>query len=94
MKENKIQFEWNEKKDDENLTKHGIDFYTAQYAFNDLNRIILEDTKHSEKEDRFYCIGKINNDIVTVRFTYRNNKIRIFGAGYWRKWRKLYEKER
>jgi len=94
MIENKIQFEWNEKKDEENLTKHGIDFYTAQYAFNDLNRIILEDTKHSEKEDRFYCIGKVNKDVVTVRFTYRNNKIRIFGAGYWRKWRKLYEKER
>lgn len=31
--------------------------------------------------------------IMTVRFTYRNNKIRIIGAGYWRKGKKLYEEE-
>ncbi len=41
-------------------------------------------------ENRFYCIGQINQEILTVRFTYRHNKIRIFGAGYWRKGRKLY----
>ncbi|MDD5422490.1 MAG: BrnT family toxin, partial [Candidatus Omnitrophica bacterium] len=33
-----------------------------------------------------------NNKIVTVRFTRRGNKIRIIGAGYWRKGRKYYEK--
>jgi uncharacterized DUF497 family protein len=48
---------------------------------------------HSTEEERFYCIGRINNDIMTVRFTFRNNVIRIFGAGYWRKGRKLYEKQ-
>jgi hypothetical protein len=31
--------------------------------------------------------------ILTVRFTWRNQTIRIFGAGYWRKGKKLYEKE-
>ncbi len=42
---------------------------------------------------RFYCFGKIAGNIVTVRFTYRNNKIRIIGAGYWRKGKQIYEKE-
>ena len=28
-----------------------------------------------------------------VRFTYRGETIRIIGAGYWRKGRRLYEKE-
>ena len=35
---------------------------------------------------------KIKNKICTVRFTYRNGCIRIFGAGYWRQGKKDYEK--
>ncbi len=44
-------------------------------------------------EERYYCFGKIHNYVVTVRFTYRNNKIRIIGEGYWRKGKTIYEKE-
>ena len=29
---------------------------------------------------------------MTVRFTWRDRKIRIFGAGYWRKGKAIYEK--
>ena len=50
------------------------------------------DEKHSLVEERFFCIGKIDDGIVTVRFIMRNQTIRIFGAGYWREGRKLYEK--
>lgn len=31
---------------------------------------------------------------MTVRFTYRNNKIRIIGAGYWRQGKKVYEENK
>jgi len=31
--------------------------------------------------------------ILTVRFTYRENTIRIFGAGFWRKGKKIYEQQ-
>jgi uncharacterized DUF497 family protein len=84
-------FEWDESKNLENQLKHGLSFQDAQYAFFDSRRIIVEDRAHSHQENRFYCMGKIGNDIVTVRFTYRNSKIRIFGAGLWRKGRALYE---
>ena len=30
---------------------------------------------------------------MTVRFTYRNEIVRIIGAGYWRAGRKIYEKK-
>lgn len=30
---------------------------------------------------------------MTVRFTYRGGVIRIFGAGYWRKGKQIYERE-
>ena len=61
--------------------------------FLDEKRIILEDQSHSDEEQRYYCLGKVAEGILTVRFTYRNNIIRIIGAGYWRKGKKIYEKE-
>ena len=87
-------FEWNEKKDIANQEKHGVSFSLAQIAFLDHSRIILKDISHStENEQRFFCIGKVAEGILTVRFTYRNKRIRIFGAGYWRKGKQIYEKE-
>ena len=88
-----MHFEWDERKNSKNITKHGISFFQAQYVFGDPNRIILEDLKHSQIEKRFYCIGKIDNDIVTVRFTYRKSIVRIIGAGYSRKGKMIYEEK-
>jgi len=87
----KTKFEWDEKKNKENQNKHGLSFEVAQYAFADPNRIIAEDLSHSDKEKRYYCFGKVNEGVITVRFTYRKNIIRIYGAGYWRKGKKIYE---
>ncbi len=85
------KFEWDEKKNKENQNKHGVSFEIAQYAFADAKRIIAEDLSHSDKEKRYYCFGKVNDGIITVRFTFRKNIIRIYGAGYWRKGKKIYE---
>jgi uncharacterized DUF497 family protein len=88
----KTKFEWDEDKNIANKIKHNVSFEKAQYAFGDLNRIIAEDIDHSNHEKRYFCFGKLDGGILTVRFTYRDNVIRIFGAGYWRKGRKIYEK--
>ena len=89
----KAKFGWDASKDKQNQDKHGVSFEFAQYAFADPNRVIAEDLSHSQKEKRFYCFGKVGDGIITVRFTFRGNVIRIIGAGYWRKGRKLYENE-
>ena len=86
-------FEWDFKKDKQNQGKHGVSSALAQLAFLDPDRVILEDLEHSENEKRFYCLGRVSEGIMTVRFTYRKNKIRIIGAGYWRKGKKIYERE-
>ena len=86
-------FEWDEVKNLDNLRKHGVSFFDAQHAFLDTKRVIAEDLNHSEEEQRYFCFG-LNHEgtgILTVRFTYRNGHIRIFGAGYWRKGKKVYE---
>lgn len=87
----KERFEWNTKKDLYNQSKHGVAFIDAQYAFADENRVIGEDLSHSDSEKRYYCFGKVRGGILTVRLTYRNGVIRIFGAGYWRKGKHIYE---
>lgn len=88
------RFEWDPEKDRLNQRKHGVAFAAAQYAFADPRRVIARDLDHStEKEARFYCFGNVGNGIMTVRFTHRHDCIRIFGAGYWRKGRGVYEQE-
>lgn len=88
-----INFEQHENKNKTNHDKHGVSFEQAQLAFLNRNRVVVEDVNHSHSEQHYYCIGQVNNGIMTVRFTYRNNKIRIIGAGYWREGKKIYEKE-
>jgi len=89
----KASFEWDENKDLANQEKHGLSFSEAQYAFADPNRVIAKDLDHSDEEERFYCFGRLGDGIVTVRFTYREDVIRIIGAGYWRKGKQIYERE-
>ena len=55
--------------------------------------LIAKDLAHSQSEDRFYCFGMVNEGVLTVRFTYRAGVIRIFGAGYWRKGKMIYEQQ-
>ena len=88
-----IRFEWDEDKNIENETKHGVSFYLAQQAFLDPNRVIAEDKTHSLREDRHFCLGRVGDGIITVRFTFRADVIRIFGAGYWRKGKRIYERK-
>ena len=89
----KTHFEWDPNKDLENQQKHGVSFTEAQYAFADPYRVIAEDSNHSDQEQRYYCFGKVGGGILTIRFTYREDDIRIIGAGYWRKGKVIYEQE-
>ncbi len=85
-------FEWDRLKDRENRRKHGVRFLEAERAFLDEWRVLAEDIKHSTPEEpRYFCYGRHAGGILTVRFTYRSGVIRIFGAGYWTKGKRIYE---
>ena len=80
-----MDFEWDPAKDEINKKKHGVSFSLAQQAFVDSRRIVTWDHLHSnEAEKRYFCFGKIEGRVLTVRFSHRNGKIRIFGLGFWR----------
>jgi uncharacterized DUF497 family protein len=84
-------FEWDERKEASNLAKHGVSFVEAIAAFADPRRLILPDLGHSQREPRWYCLGRVGDAILTVRFARRQKRVRIIGAGYWRKGKQLYE---
>jgi len=89
----KARFEWDPKRAQENQKKHEVSFAKAQVAFADSKRVIAEDLSHSSREKRYDCFGGVEGGVLTVRFTYRGDVIRIFGAGYWRKGKRIYEQE-
>jgi uncharacterized DUF497 family protein len=86
-------FEWDNAKDRLNCAKHGVSFTQAQAAFFDPRRVIAKDLEHSGGEPRYFCLGSVAGGVLTVRFTYRAGRIRIFGAGYWRKGKRIYEQQ-
>lgn len=82
---------WDVKKETANVRKHQVNFEIAAKVFKDPKRKIFADEKHGGAEERLFCIGRAGRKVLTVRFTYREGTIRIYGAGYWRKGRRYYE---
>lgn len=84
-----LQFEWDERKAETNLKKHGIPFEEASTAFGDVLSITIDDPLHSNDENRYILIGKSSlfNTLVVVHLE-MNDTIRIISA------RKATNKER
>ena len=73
--------EWDDAKNEINISKHGISFETAASIFNDVNIIGYFDEEHSKDEDRYYTIGKVE-DVLFVVYTERGSSIRLISARY------------
>jgi len=71
-------FEFDKKKSNSNLAKHGIDFEEAQMLWNDPDALEIEAKTIEEK--RYLVIGKINMTFWSAIITYRDNKIRIISV--------------
>jgi len=76
-------FDWDSKKNLINIEKHGVSFKMAASSFFDPNAVTIDDTTHSQEEDRFMLIGVNKYDkLLTVCHCYRDdeNVIRIISA--------------
>ena len=86
-----IEFEWDVSKELMNVRKHGVTFMESSSCFLDPQGIQLLDKRRFYGEDRYYWIGKSDQDrILTTWFTYRGSKVRIIGCAQWRKMRRYY----
>lgn len=63
-----MKFEWDERKNQSNLAKHGFDFADAFRIFN-LPMIVEFDEREDYGEDRYIGIGLLNGRVVVVVYT-------------------------
>jgi uncharacterized DUF497 family protein len=90
-----MDFEWDPRKAEFNLQKHGVSFTEAGSIFGDELAITVPDPDHSNDEERFITIGWSNQRrLLMVSHTDRNDRIRIINARELTKAeRKEYEEE-
>ena len=74
------RFEWDENKDKLNRKNHGFSFDEILEVFDDPAFLEGYDSGHSEKEDRYYGIGCLNNILYIIVFYTLRERIRIFSA--------------
>lgn len=71
-------FEYDERKSQSNLKKHGIDFVEAQALWND--PYLVEIPARTTDEERFLVIGKIQEKHWSAVVTPRDGNIRIISV--------------
>lgn len=76
-----VDFACDEKKQQLNLHKHGVDLLDASTAFFDPCCLSFFDTEHNEMEDRHQLLAKMTNGkLVFVVYTVRNDVVRLISA--------------
>lgn len=78
-----LRFEWDETKNKQNRSKHGIWFEEAKSVFDDFHGRVFHDPEHSAEEDRFIILGmSYTAKILVVVHCYRKSDsvVRIISA--------------
>ena len=74
-------FEWDNRKDQRNRTKHGVSFPEAQTVFSDHRSLTIFDPDHSRDESRFLTLGlSARGRLLCVSHTDRGEAVRIISA--------------
>ena len=63
-----MNFEWDERKNESNISKHGFDFADADRIFN-LPMLVFFDDRQDYGEDRLVGIGLLDGRVVVVVYT-------------------------
>jgi len=71
-----VRLEWDEAKREENLRKHGIDFFGVETLFEG-HTATIEDDRFEYGERRFVTFGVLVGRVVVVAHTERSDAIRI-----------------
>ena len=90
-----MNFEWDPRKAENNLKKHGVSFSEASTVFCDMLSVTVHDPDHSRSEHRFQIVGMSKaGRLLVVAHTDRGENIRIISARpATRRERKNYEEE-
>jgi uncharacterized DUF497 family protein len=88
-----MEFEWDQKKAEENKRKHDISFHEAATVFGDPLAITFTDPDHSIDEERYFTFGLSRFDrLMVVSHVDRGDRVRIISARLMtRRERRIYE---
>ena len=75
-----MKFEWDDRKAEANLEKHGIDFVDAARVFLDRFRIERLDERRDYGEDRYQTIGAVEGRVLFVVYADRGDAYRLISA--------------
>ena len=73
-------FEWDEDKNASNYAKHGVPFEQAELVFKDLFAVGKYDDRADYGEDRYTIIGMVEDVLIFVAYTERDDRVRIISA--------------
>ena len=88
-------FQWDRHNVQKNWEKHNASPVESEQAFFNRPLIIVKDIQHSQEEDRYYALGKTDQDRrLFIAFTIRKKLIRVISSRDMnKKERKIYEKD-
>jgi uncharacterized DUF497 family protein len=75
-----MDFEWDERKNEECVQSRGFGFTYVAQAFLDPSRTIEIDNRHEYGECRYRLAGRIGDRIFIVIYTLRSERVRIISA--------------
>lgn len=76
-----MEFDWDGKKAEANLSKHGVSFDEAKTVFDDPLYIDFYDPDYSDEEDRYIIIGESQQRrLLIVSYTELDHKICLISA--------------
>lgn len=78
-----IGFEWDAGNDRKSAAKHGVSRFEAEQIFFNQPLLVLDDVKHSQKEERYHALGKTDDDrMLHITFTMRSSGtlVRVISA--------------
>ncbi len=74
-------FDWDKANIEKNWQKHRVSPFECEEAFFNEPFCVFEDKKHSEKESRFYALGRTTGGrLLFIVFTTRDRLIRVISA--------------
>jgi uncharacterized DUF497 family protein len=74
-------FQWDQGNLDKNWLKHGVSPLECEQVFFNQPLVVVPDLKHSQREERFYALGRTDTDrYLFVVFTVRGRRLHVISA--------------
>ena len=75
-----LSFEWDKGNEQKNWLKYKVTSEEAEEAFDDENRMIFKDVKHSTRQEKRFLLFAETRRKLLIVFTMRKQNIRIISA--------------